>query len=187
MALAVYSNSTSKSSGGNQLLAITEIGNIASIVVTAGEVSSVIMGSTLTFKKIGIEQDSLQRTHGGQGSKNNIGFVHQIKYSLSDPNVDLEAHANALADASPAGIAAVVLDGNSQAWLIGYNDTEFGNRPMRLVNDDFYSGLEPIGDDIQNNDFTLECKSSRRALPFNAENSATIAAGTSIAHFIADS
>jgi len=185
MALAVYNSSTSKSSGGNQLLAITEIANIASITLTTGEVSTMTMGSGLTFKKIGIEQDSLQRTHGGQGSKNNIGFVHQIKYSLSDPNVDLETHADALADASPAGMAAIVLDGNSQAWLIGYNDTEFGNRPMRLVNDDFDSGLEPIGDDIQNNDFTLECKSSRRALPFNTVNSGTIAAGT--AAFITDS
>lgn len=178
-ALAVYAQPCSKTAGGNNLLAITEVSNITGITVTTGEVSAITLGTGLTFKKIAVEQDTLQRTHAGVGSKNNIGYTHQIKYSLSNPDVDLETHANALADASPCGIAAIVLDGNNQAWLVGYNDEDYGNRPLRLLNDDFDSGLEPIGDGVQNNDFTLQCISRMRALPLDSTLSEAIADGTS--------
>ena len=173
MAIAAYARVCAKNVTGNTRVWLSEIANITSIVVTANEIAT-FTASAGVFKSTQGTLDGLVRTEKAEGGKTGYKFNHEIKINFVKPSTALKSMIEALETASPCGVAAVVLDSNGQAWLIGYNMTDLKDRAMSVTTAAFDSGGAPGEDGKQSWDVTLTCVNSEHALPFNATITATI-------------
>jgi len=93
---------------------------------------------------------------------------------FAKPTTELNTFRDSLADASPCGILAIVTDGNGESWLVGYNETDGTNRPLRLVGDGLNSGAEPNEDNAQAVTIALEGVNGYLSLPFDDIEKAAI-------------
>jgi hypothetical protein len=173
MAIAAYTRVCAKNVTGNLRLYLSEVTNITSIVVTANEIATFTAGAT-SFKKTEGTLDTLTRTEKAEGGKAGYKFTHEIKMGFAKPSTALKTQIESLEAASPCGIAAVILDGNGQAWLVGYNQTDLKDRGLAVVDASLDTGMAPGEDGKQGFDVTLRCISSEHALPFNSVINATI-------------
>jgi hypothetical protein len=110
---------------------------------------------------------------------NNVKFSNLVEFAIAKLNKAMNTFVNALIDASPCGLYAIVKDGNSQNWLVGYDSTSLTTRPLRYNN-----GKQKTGKLISEEDgnikiiqLTNECQGL--ALPFDSTLNAAINAGTS--------
>ena len=140
MALANYTKSCLKNIAGNSLLYVTEASNVTTVTVSNGEVTALTMETSKTFKTVAMDIDTLQRTEEGKGFGTNIYYTHKIEATFSYLSTALRTFRNALADASPCGMIALVKDGNGTWWLVGYNEVDTTNRGLQLVQDNTTSG-----------------------------------------------
>ena len=178
MAIAVYARSCAKNVAGNTAVFLGEAPNISSITVTSGEVAAITMDSGKTFMKIGADLDGISRTEVGVGTINNMSYVHRIEMLFAKPATALNVLRDSLTAASPCGILGIVQDANGESWLVGYNETDEAERPMRLVDDNVNSGSAPDDAEGQRASINLECKNGYVALPFDATEKAAILGGT---------
>jgi len=178
MAIATFTKVCSKNVGGNSAVYLTETANIDSITVTSDEVSVVTMDGEETFHEVKGQIDTIIRTEEGEGNASNIFYTHRVEIKFAKPSTELNVLRNALADASPCGIVAIVTDGNGESWLVGYNETDGVNRPLRLVQDALNSGAAPSEEDGQIVTIALEGTSGYVDLPFDDSLKADISGGT---------
>jgi len=94
-----------------------------------------------------------------------MSYVHAIEFSLSKPSAAMRTSINAIADASPCGMVAIMRDGNGLYWLVGYSATDLASRGLRLVGDNFTSGTAPDDEEGSKDVIRLESKSGFKALP----------------------
>lgn len=177
-AIAVYTKTCAKNVGGNSAVYLTEAANIATITVTAGEISALTMDTGKTFHEIQSDLDSIVHTQEGEGTRNNIAYTHRVEMKFSKPSVTLNTLRDELAAASACGILAIVTDGNGTSWLIGYNETDSYNRPLYLSNDSLNSGAEPNEDGSQLVTIALEGSSGYLSIPFDSTLGGNITGGT---------
>jgi len=177
-ALAVYSKACTKNVGGNSAIYITEAANPATIAVTAGEISTLTMGSGKTFHQLQADIDTIIRVEEGEGVGANMKYSHRVEAKFSKPAVALSTLRDAIAGASPCGMLAIVTDGNGTSWLVGYNETDGFERPLRLVQDTFNSGGSPVDEDGQVVGIILGVDTGYIDLPFDSTLGGTITAGT---------
>jgi len=179
MAIAAYTKACSKNVGGNSAVYLTEAANLSSVTVVSGEITAALsMSGTTTFKEVQADLDSVLHTQEGEGSQNNIAYTHRVEMRFAKPSVGLNTLRNALADASPCGVLAIVTDGNGRSWLVGYNETDGTNRALYLATDSLNSGQEPAEEDSQAITIALECQSGYLSLPFDSTIGATITGGS---------
>lgn len=177
-AIAVYTKACEKNVGGNTAVYLTEATNISSVTVTSGEISALTMDSGKTFHKVAFDQDGAIHTQEGTGNANNISYTHRVEMYFAKPSTALNTFRDALAAASPCGILAIVQDANGNSWLVGYNETDEAERPLRLVADSLNSGQTPTDEDGQRVTIALEGVSGYLSLPFDDTLKATISGGT---------
>lgn len=173
MAIAGYTRVCGKSTTGNLKFWVSEVTNVTSIAITGNEISTFTASASI-FHRTQAALDTLARSEKAEGGKQGYKFTHEIKASFPKPSTLLKTYIEALENASPCGIAVVILDGNGQAWLLGYNLTDKSDRGMYLTNASMDSGLMPGEDGKQDWDITLTGISSEHALPFNSTINATI-------------
>jgi hypothetical protein len=180
MAITTYSKSCSKNVAGNSGLYVTEVANVSSITVTAGEISAVTMASTsVFFEEAQGDIDTIQRLETGAGTGKNMAYTHRVNVGFSKPSTELNTFRNSLADATPCGILAIVTDANGTSWLVGYNATDGFKRPLRLVQDDLDSGLTPTDEAGQAITIGMECVNGYVCMPFDDTLGPAISGGTS--------
>lgn len=175
-AIAVYTKACEKNVGGNAAVFVTEASNLSSVTVTSGEISAITMASGETFHEAQADLDGVLHTQEGAGNANNIAYTHRVEMFFAKPSTALNTFRNSLADASPCGILAIVQDGNGNCWLVGYNETDGTNRPLRLVTDSMASGNSPTDEDSQRVTVAIEGANGYISLPFDATQKAAIAA-----------
>lgn len=156
MALAVYQKASGKNIAGNfHKLFLTEIDNVASITKTSDEVSAVTMESGKYFNLVTAEIDSVQFKSEGNGAANYYETqTLTMKFAKRDKSVD--ALVESITDAISGGLAAIRLDGNGKAFLIGYDDyaKDKKARPFNSIKVTYDSGLKPS--DAEGNIVTVE-------------------------------
>ena len=181
-AIAVYTKVCSKNVAGCTAIYWCEIANITSFTITSGEISAVTPATGKKFLKAGGDIDTIKRIQTGVGTPGgaNISYTHRVEVAFSKPSTALNTLLNALADASPCGIYAIVTDGNGTSWLVGYNATDGNKRPLRLVQDNVDSGFSPA-EDANKHLLALETVSGYVCLPFDSSLSAAILGGTATA------
>lgn len=174
MALAGFTKVCSKNTPGNSLLWLIEASKISTVTIVADGVT--VLNTTATgddFQVYEVDQDTLVRTEEGVGTGHNISYVHAIEFSLSKPSAALRTSINALADASPCGIVAIMRDGNGVYWVCGYNATDLASRGFKLVQDNMTSGTAPDDEEGSKDVIRLETKSGFKALPVTSGTTVT--------------
>jgi len=174
MALAGFTKICSKNTPGNSLLWLIEASKLNSVTITGDEVTAISTDATGDdFQVYEVDQDTLVRTEEGTGTGSNMSYIHAIEFSFSKPSAAMRTSINALADASPCGIVAIMRDGNGVYWLVGYNATDLASRGLKLVSDTMTTGTAPDDEEGSKDIIRLETKSGFKAVPLDATPSAT--------------
>lgn len=178
--LGKYVKTCGQNTPGNIVVAIADPEAIATVTITSDEVSAItaVVTSTPAFKELEVDIDSLQRIENVV-SNQNTNVTHQVVMGFSKPSKTLQTLRKSLATQANCGIVAIVLDGNGQAWLVGWGATEKGRRALRNVTDNLDSGTVPSDTGVQRATITLEGMDSDFDIPFDASLTAAIVAGTS--------
>ena len=173
MAIAAFARVCAKNVTGNLKVWIAETANMTTVTITSNEISAV--GGTGIFHRVQPTLDNLQRTEKVEGGAQGHKFTHELKMSFAKPSKNLKLFIESLIAATPCGMTAIILDGNGQAWMIGYNATDLKDRGLKLVDTGLDTGLAPGEDGKGQFDVTLRTLCSEMALPFDATQTAAIA------------
>lgn len=169
MGIINFIRTCAKNIGGNMYVFLTEVANIYSITVTAGEVSDIKMVDTNTFKQIQADANGIVRLClEGSTEQSKVFYNHTVAMTISKARTELNDLANQLAEASACGIVAIVMDSNGQSWLVGYGETDKGERPLFLQADNFTSGKDLTEPEGGKRTFQLFTTSGFIDLPMNA-------------------
>ena len=149
MPILNYIQSCSRNYSGNMYVFLTEVANIVSVTIVSGEVTVITMATGETFKQIQADVNGIVRLcKQGSSQKDKVFYGHTVSMTISKARIESNDLANQLSIASSCGIIAIVMDNNGQAWLVGWNESDKGNRPLYLQSDNFTSGkdiTEPEG------------------------------------------
>lgn len=184
MAIAAYVPACAKNVPGNRYqLYLTEIANITSITETSNEASTVTMAGGGTFKRVNAAIDSVQHTSDGTYTTKG-GETQNLIFKIGSNSTEANTLKSSLKDGVVCGLAAIWVDNNSRAWLMGANAvTKDGiTRPLTQLATSFDSGLL-ITDDAGLHTFTLTKLGAHDPIEFDATLTAAILGGT--ATFIA--
>lgn len=174
MALANYSKTCSKNVSGNGLFYLTEASNILTVTINSGEVTALTLATGKSFSVIDNDLDSLIRSQEGTGSGDKFSYVHKIEAKFSKLSTSLNTLRNAIADASPCGMVALVKDSNGTWWLVGYNATDGTERALKAKTDSDTSGAAPDDEAGGMATITLECKSGYLDLPVKSTSTVSV-------------
>lgn len=177
-AIAVFTRICEKNVGGNAAVYLAESANITTVTVTAGEISALTMVSGKMFHEAQQDMDSLLHTQVGVGNASNVGYTHRVEMRFAKPSMALNTFRDSLAAANACGILAIVTDSNGESWLVGYNETDGANRPLRLKDDGMNTGVEALEEGAQAVTIALEGVNGYLSLPFDDTLKATIIAET---------
>jgi hypothetical protein len=178
MALSTYTRVCGRRTPGNQLLAWTEAGNIASVTLTSGEISALTMESGETFHEIQADRKTIRRIEA-QTVTNAIAAVnHTIEAKFSPLSTTLKTMLDNLVDALPCGVVCIVADSNGKAWLVGYNQTERDNHPLVTLEGTSDSGISSEETDLGTATVVVSGMNGYADLPFDSTIAATIIGGT---------
>lgn len=177
MAIAVYPKTCTKNTPGNTTIAFTEVGNITSVTIVSEEVTVVTMTGATKFHQFDADIDSVKMTMEGSGGSSYFQS-NKLEARFSKLTKELITAKQSLVDGINCGLLAVVLDGNGQAWLMGWNTTDLGRRPLNKITANFDSGMKPSDEDTGAYTITLESETGYDPLPFEATPNATIVGGT---------
>lgn len=184
MPIVNYIKVCEKNVAGNMHLFLTEASNVWSVVVTAGEVTDIVMLYNTTFKEIQADQNGLIRQIKQLGNQGKEYYEHFVNFVCSIASKKLNILADSLSEASPCGIIALVVDSNGQTWLVGWNETDEGTRPLYLNTDNFTSGKDLTEAEGGKRTFDLKTTSVFLDLPTNSTINDyildSLAAGTDI-------
>lgn len=176
--LGIFARTCAKNVAGTQAIWIAEKSVVTAITVTSGEISAIT--GTTPFMRVDADQDKMnwEQTDEKVGA-NNVKFSNLVEFAISKLNKEMNTFVQALIDASPCGLYAIVKDGNGQNWLVGYDATSLTTRPLRYNN-----GKQKTGKLIGEEDgstkviqLTNECMGL--AIPFDTTLNGAINAGNS--------
>ena len=177
MALANYVKVCNKNVPGLLLLSFSPIADLDVVTVTAGEITALTMDTSKLFNEFDVDVDGGKLMMEGSG-KGNYFQTNKIEARFSKLTKDLRIAKAALVDELACGLAAIISDGNSQAWLVGYSEGELSRRPIQQLEAAFDSGQKPSDEDAAAYILTLTQESGYDPLPFDATQSAAIIGGT---------
>ena len=172
MAIAAYGKVCEKNTGGNTRVFLTETALITSVTVTAGEIAAIT--AVAAFQEVQADIDSVVRTEVAEGRRANISYTHRVEMKFAKPSVELNIFRDSLSASSPCGIAAIVQDANGECWLVGWNETDEGNRGLFLAQDDTNTGALPNEEDGNVITVALETLSGYLDIPFDDTLTASI-------------
>lgn len=177
MAIAVYPKVCAANVPGNTTILFTEVANVTSITIVSEEITVVTMDGATKFRQFDADTDSVKMTLEGSGG-NSFFQNNKIEARFSKLTKELITAKQSLVDGINCGLLAVVLDGNGQAWLMGWNTADLGRRPLNKITANFDSGMKPSDEDTGAYLITLEGESGVDPLPFETTPNGTIVDGT---------
>lgn len=176
MAIAAWARVCAKNVAGNLKMWIAEPANVTVVTITSGEVSAIT--GTAAFHRVQADLDQLEREETVEGGPSGFKFTHGLKAKFAKPSKALKTFIESVEAATPCGMLIIVLDGNGQAWLMGYNATDAKDRGMKLIKGALKSGKAPGDGDSQAWDLEFQSLMSEHCLPFDATNNGTITGET---------
>lgn len=176
-ALAIFTQTCAKNVSGASRIFIAEKAVATAFTVSGHEVTAVT--GTTPFMRVDAIQDSVSwEEKGEQVGLNNWKITNTVKFKIMPPATATSTFLQALLDASPCGLFAIIIDGNGKCWLVGHNEIDVRERPLRVK-----TQTQATGEGLSNADgntipIELSNECSGKALPFNTAMTATILAGT---------
>ena len=177
MALAIFTQNCGKNVSGASKIFIADKSVATAISITSHEVTGIT--GTTPFMRVDALQDSVNwKEEVARIGHNNIAVTNTVGFDIMPPSTTTSVFLQALIDGSPCGFFAIIVDGNGKCWLVGHNETDVRERPLRLGKQthDTGKGLKvPEGNTIP---IVLENECSGLALPFDTTTTAAILGGT---------
>lgn len=123
------------SSGGIQMVGITDFSNISSVTVVAGEVTAITMESTTQFHKFNFTKNSSQFSEplSVDVTTGSTFYTHTLNLQIARREIS-KRNSIALLAAGQRELVALVKDINNNYWLVGYSEN-------------FEEGIQLTGDD----------------------------------------
>lgn len=172
MAITAFARACSANKSGCLNAWFGEIANVGTPTVSSGEITA-LTGSA-TYHRCQADIDELDFTEEVENTPNGSKVTIKVTMKFTNLTTTLAVYRAALLAASPCGIVGIVTDSNGKAWLLGWNETDKSNRPLRLISDSHKTGKAP-GEDGNNTTIVLQAIMTAPALPFNSTLSGYIA------------
>jgi len=176
-ALAIFTQTCAKNVSGASKVFIAEKSVATAFTITAGEISAIT--GTTPFMRVDAVQDSVSWSELGELiGLNNWKITNTIELDIMPPATATSTFLQALIDGSPCGFFAIIIDGNGQCWVVGHNETDVRERPLRLSGQDHKTGKglsEAEGNTVR---ITLTNECGGLALPLDATLNASTLDGT---------
>jgi hypothetical protein len=164
---------TANKSGVNGLW-LCEVADVGTPTVASGEITA--LTGTGTYHKCVPDIDEIDVTEDTENTANGSKVTEKVVFKITNLTTTVAVYIQALLDASPCGMVGIYLDANNKAWLLGWNESDLSNRPLRFMTNAKKTGKAP-GEDGNNTTVTLQAIMTKPALPFNSTLSGTIASG----------
>lgn len=176
-ALAIFTQACAKNVSGASKVFVAEKAAATAFTIVTGEITAIT--GTTPFMRVDAMQDSVSWSEvGEQVGLNNWKITNTVEFDIMPPATATNTFLQALIDGSPCGLFALILDGNSQCWVVGHNATDVRERPLRLNKQDQKTG-KGLGEAEGNTArITLQNECGGKALPLAAAANATVLAGT---------
>lgn len=179
MALGAYLRTCAKHTPGNQSLILFEANDVDTLTIAASAVTDLTLSGTNKAYYAEFDIDGLKRIEEGVTTKGGLFYVTQkVEFKLSKASVSLYDFVKGLADQSPCGIGAIVVDSNGNSWLMGTaldSATSGEVKGLYLSSSNFDSGMAINEDDMDMFTITLERVIKNYSIPI----SGTIQSATS--------
>jgi hypothetical protein len=142
--LGIFTQVCSKNTSGASRIFIAEKAVATAFTVSSHEITAVT--GTTPFMRVDIVQDSLQWSEEVTPiGLNNLKVANKIEFDIQAPATLTNTFRQALMDASPCGLFAIIVDSNGCAWFPGHNEVDIRERPLRYGGDKHDTG-KGLGD-----------------------------------------
>jgi hypothetical protein len=181
MAIAKYKRTCGKNLPGNRYqICLADIANITEVEETSNEISDITMSGVTTFHEVQAEIDSVQFTQDGTFGTSGASTQNLI-FKLGLPSTEASIFLDSLKASIACGIAAIVVDNNSKAWLVGatIEAKEGTSRPFNSMQIALDSGTLLTDADTQAYTVTLTRLSGYERTELDATITSEIIARTS--------
>jgi hypothetical protein len=155
--------------------------HITALTESMDEISAitVMAGTANKFQRIQADMDSIQFTSEGS-FKSSGGYEQALVMRFNKPRKEMVTLLKKMRDQVVCGVAAIYVDNNAQAWLLGANDSknEGLTRPINEVEISLDTGVLMTDEDAQSATVTLKRIGGFLPSPFNAALTTSITDGT---------
>lgn len=175
MAVTVFNRTCTANKSGCINFWLANVANTGTPTVSSGEITA-LTGSG-TYKRIQPDIDELDVTEDIENTPNGSKVTIKVTMKFTNLTTTLAVFRQMLLDDSACGLVGIYCDSNGKAWLLGWNESDLTNRPLRLISDAKKTGKAP-GEDGNNVVVVLQAIMTKPALPFNSTQSGYIANAT---------
>jgi len=185
MSISNYTRDCAKNSPGNSKILITEVGNIASVTITANEITDITMDTpTNVFHEFQVKKSTIRRRQETSGKNGVINIKHIVQMSFTGLSKTLNILRESIHDGLACGLCAIILDKTTvpKAWLVGWNESNLGDDALDTIEAEDDSGISSADEDMGQYNITLSCESGYLDLMFDSTQSGLIAAETESAY-----
>lgn len=131
MSLSTYIKPCERNVAGNRWLFIANVDDIASVQVSAGVVTDIVMQSGTAFYQIQVREGSLERREDRKGEQP-ASWDHNIAFDITRLDKFVNTLTDNLFHAGACGIVALVMDNNDRCWMVGWNTVELRARALHM-------------------------------------------------------
>jgi hypothetical protein len=179
MSLGIFTQVCAKNVSGASVIYISDKTLATSFTISSTPFEITAIGGTTPFYRVDTIQDSVEwNEEGNRIGLNNWAIKNTVNFDIMAPNKTTSVFLQQLLDGSPCGLYALILDGNSVAWIIGVNPTDGVNRPLRLGKQSHKTGKGLSAADGNIIQISMENECSGLAIPLNSTLTAMVVAGT---------
>ena len=172
MSITAYTKTCASHTPGNRTLYLLGANKVKAITIATGEVMTMEVDAVGNMVKIEFDRDGLARMDEQTATKNGLLYVTQkLEIDLSKSSAALQKLIQEIADQSPCGIVAVVIDANGSRWLMGCETASATTATavgMYMESANFNSGKAMDEDDADKYVVTLTGMFRHGALHINA-------------------
>lgn len=120
MAITAYVKTCSAHTPGNRQLLLIPADEVTSVTMATGEVTLMVQSAANDAVAISFDRDGMTRMEENTATKGGILYSTQkLEIDLSGSSTNLQKLIKEIADTSVCGIVAIVVDANSERWLMG--------------------------------------------------------------------
>ena len=178
-ALGIFTQICGKNVSGCSVIYIAEKAVATAFTISSTPFEITAITGTTPFMRVDTIQDSVEwNEEGSRVGLNNWAIKNTVNCDIMPPSKTTNVFLQALLDGSPCGLYAIILDGNGVAWVVGVNNVDGGNRPLRMAKQSHKTGKGVSASDGNVIQLSLENECSGLAIPLNSTLTAMIVAGS---------
>ena len=130
---SAFSLPCENNTGGLVNIWLTDKANVSSFTLSGSSYNAVTMVSSAVFYKYEFEQDLAEYTNPASRENSSTLVNHNIEFYLTKMTATQRDANQSLFDSSTCGMVAIVEDGNTNKWVVGYSENFALARPLKIA------------------------------------------------------